>query len=208
MSQMRKKRPVGRPPKTENQRERILVAAAELIAKHGYEQCSMADIAKKLGLTRPALYHYFATKQEIITDIGVTITSEMFAHVRARVDAAKGASASEQLEAQMTAHAEYFDTNYWMMVAGMTAYGGITRRELSKIDEIDAYRNGYESIIVAILRRGMRGGEFRKIDVKATTLAIYQLLNISLWYRPGGKKTAVDVARENYELVRRGIEKR
>ena len=153
MAQTTKKRPVGRPPKTANQRQRILVAAAELIARHGYEQCSMEDIAKKLGLTRPALYHYFATKQEIITDIGVTITREMLAHVRARVDSMKSASAGEQLEAQMVAHAEYFEANYWMMVAGMTAYGGITRRELSKIDEIDGYRGDYERIIAAILRQ-------------------------------------------------------
>lgn len=206
MKAQQHKKTLGRPPKRENQRGRILAAAAELIATRGYEGCALDDIAQSLDLTRPALYHYFSTKQEIITEITLTIVREMVAHVRASVD--DDDPAELQLKSQMRAHAEYFDSNYWMMVAGTMGYGGIARRELIRKDEIQQYRSEYEKLLSGIIRHGIRTGEFRRVDVKATTLAVYQLLNITYWYRPGGSGTAVDFAMKNYELVRRGIERR
>jgi len=197
------KRALGRPPKQENQRQRILDEAAKLIATVGYEQCSLGDIAKILGLTRPAIYHYFSTKQEIFNKITLTITEEMYAHVSSRVD--ESASYSQQLKDVMIAHAEYFDSSYWMNVAGSTGYGGISRRELTRLDEIEDYRNKYEKLLSRIIRRGVQNGEFRKVNVKATVRAVYQLLNIMRWYRPGGGKCAADIAAENYELISGGL---
>ena len=63
---------LGRPPKRPDQRGRILEAAAHAIATEGYEQCSLARVARALGLTRPALYHYFPTKQRIFTEIALS----------------------------------------------------------------------------------------------------------------------------------------
>ena len=105
----------------------------------------------------------------------------------------------------MVAHAEYFETNYWMNVAGSTGYGGIARRELTRLGEIENYRGKYEKMISRVIRGGIKSGEFRKVNVKTTVLAIYQLLNIMRWYRPGGSKRAVDFAAEYYELISGGL---
>jgi len=173
------------------------------MATMGYEQCSLADIATDLDLTRPALYHYFRTKQQIFTEIAFTTVKGMFEHVRDAVDDKE--SFQVQLHALMLAHAEYFDRNYWLVNATIVGYGGMTRRELERIDEIDAFRNRYEKLLHGVIRGGIRSGEFRNVDVRATGRSIFQLLNITRWYRPGGSKNATGIAADNFELVFGGL---
>ena len=79
-------RPVGRPPKQLDQRQRILQQAAKAIATVGYEQCSLADIAAELELTRPALYHYFATKQEIFSEIALATAKGTYEYVASSIN--------------------------------------------------------------------------------------------------------------------------
>lgn len=46
-------------------RQQILEAGRETIARYGYRRTSMDDIAKAVGVSRPALYQHFKNKSEI-----------------------------------------------------------------------------------------------------------------------------------------------
>ncbi len=50
----------------ETVRRRIIRAAAEIYRVWGYERASMTDIARRLGMTAPALYWYFRSKEGIL----------------------------------------------------------------------------------------------------------------------------------------------
>ncbi|MEQ8663102.1 MAG: helix-turn-helix domain-containing protein, partial [Gammaproteobacteria bacterium] len=115
-------RPIGRPPKRPDQRGRILEATARAIATDGYEQCSLARVASELGLTRPALYHYFPTKQQIFAEIAMTTARGVAAHVHAAVDDSLGSAG--QLRALMVAYAEYLESHYWMVSATLVGERG------------------------------------------------------------------------------------
>lgn len=52
-----------------NTKERILQKALQLFAQKGYMATSMSDIAKQLGITKPALYKHYASKQAIFDSI-------------------------------------------------------------------------------------------------------------------------------------------
>jgi AcrR family transcriptional regulator len=56
-------RPVGRRGET---RERALQVALELFAEHGVSGTSLQMIANRLNVTKAAVYHQFATKDEIV----------------------------------------------------------------------------------------------------------------------------------------------
>ena len=198
-------RPLGRPPKQRDQRQRILLQAAEIIATVGYEQCSLADIAGELDLTRPALYHYFPTKQQIFTEIAMTAVKGTFEYVNAAID--EKLSCTSQLRALMCAHAQHFENNYWLVNATIAAYGGISRRELEQLNDFEDYRRKYEKLVNTVIRGGIKKHEFRTVDVKETTRSIFQLLNITRWYRPGGARTAVDIASANFDLIIGGLAK-
>lgn len=50
-------------------KRRILETALELFAQSGYLGTSMSDIAKRLGITKAALYKHYTCKQEILDRI-------------------------------------------------------------------------------------------------------------------------------------------
>lgn len=47
-------------------RQRILDVSLDLFAERGYAGASVADIAKRLGITKAALYYHFAAKSDIL----------------------------------------------------------------------------------------------------------------------------------------------
>src|ERR671915_1148684 len=47
----------------DERRRRLLELGAELFARHGYDELSMARIAREAGISKALLYHYFPSKQ-------------------------------------------------------------------------------------------------------------------------------------------------
>lgn len=54
---------------SKTRRPDILAAATRLFATHGYHEATLQDIADQIGLTRPAFYYYFKSKQSILEAI-------------------------------------------------------------------------------------------------------------------------------------------
>lgn len=50
-------------------KQRILQTARELFATKGVQQTSLQEIADRLGITKPALYYHFASRDELIRSI-------------------------------------------------------------------------------------------------------------------------------------------
>ncbi len=50
-------------------RERIQDVARELFTAQGVQRTSLQDIADKLGITKPALYYHFSSREELVRSI-------------------------------------------------------------------------------------------------------------------------------------------
>ncbi|WP_394619223.1 TetR/AcrR family transcriptional regulator [Lentzea sp. JNUCC 0626] len=50
-------------------KQRILQTARDLFARQGVQQTSLQDIAESLGITKPALYYHFSSREELIRSI-------------------------------------------------------------------------------------------------------------------------------------------
>jgi TetR/AcrR family transcriptional regulator len=50
-------------------RTMIRDAAAKLFAERGFDGSSIADLAERCGMTKPALYHYFPSKEALLYEI-------------------------------------------------------------------------------------------------------------------------------------------
>lgn len=61
---MTAKLPMVRPP-TNGTEERLLDAALSLFAEKGYEAASVREIIEATGVTRPVLYYYCASKEDL-----------------------------------------------------------------------------------------------------------------------------------------------
>ena len=50
----------------DTQKEKMLIAAAQLFRENGFHRTTLDEIAKGVGLTKPRLYAHFQNKQEIL----------------------------------------------------------------------------------------------------------------------------------------------
>ena len=62
----------------DEKRERILLVAEELFARNGYANTTMDQIVRQLGVTKPFVYYYFKSKQEIFEVLSWKPTVECF----------------------------------------------------------------------------------------------------------------------------------
>ncbi|MBB3113283.1 AcrR family transcriptional regulator [Paenibacillus phyllosphaerae] len=49
----------------QNRKEQILEAAAALFAEFGYYKTTTAEVARKVGVTQPYVFHFFKSKEEL-----------------------------------------------------------------------------------------------------------------------------------------------
>ncbi len=71
-------------------REQILATAAELFAARGFHGVSVADLGAACGISGPALYKHFPSKQAMLAEMLVSISEQLLAVGRERVATADG----------------------------------------------------------------------------------------------------------------------
>ena len=73
-------------------REQILATAAELFAARGFHGVSVADLGAACGISGPALYKHFVSKDAVLAEMLVSISERLLSVGRERVAAADGDS--------------------------------------------------------------------------------------------------------------------
>lgn len=71
-----------------SRREQILATAAELFAARGFHGVSVADLGAACGISGPALYKHFVSKDAVLAEMLVSISEELLGVGRERVAAA------------------------------------------------------------------------------------------------------------------------
>ncbi|PHR71387.1 MAG: TetR family transcriptional regulator [Lutibacter sp.] len=62
--------------KQENRKDEIIHTATKLFKKKGYSAVTMRDIAKSMGIKAASLYNHINSKQEILTNIIISLAEE------------------------------------------------------------------------------------------------------------------------------------
>lgn len=73
--------------RAEQRRERIVEAAMEVFAERGYQEASMAEIARAAGITPAVIYDHFSSKAELQILLLEAQTAELIAFVGSAVSA-------------------------------------------------------------------------------------------------------------------------
>ncbi|MCH0562244.1 MULTISPECIES: ScbR family autoregulator-binding transcription factor [unclassified Streptomyces] len=79
----------GRQKRSEQTVERLVAAAADAFARHGYTGATLADISRHAGVTKGALFFHFSTKDEIAVAV-LERARETMERAALRLEAAGG----------------------------------------------------------------------------------------------------------------------
>jgi AcrR family transcriptional regulator len=86
-------------------RDDILATAAQLFAARGFHGVSVADIGSACGISGPALYKHFASKDAVLAEMLVSISERLLEVGRERSEAA--ADARSALQALVDWHVDF-----------------------------------------------------------------------------------------------------
>ncbi|HET7431189.1 MAG TPA: TetR/AcrR family transcriptional regulator [Nocardioides sp.] len=88
-----------------SRREQILDTAAELFAAKGFHGVSVGEIGRACGISGPALYKHFDSKDAVLAAMLVGISERLLDEGRARV--ARARDAREALESLVAWHTDF-----------------------------------------------------------------------------------------------------
>ncbi len=188
-------------PSAEGRREGIVRCAAELFQVSGYHQTSMTDVARAVGLRKPTIYHYFASKEDIL----MTIHLEFIEMLRSRFEdqVARNDSAIDILRGVMTSLLSIIETN-----PGHVRVFFEHVRDLSE-DRIELVRESnadFRRKVADVIRSGIDAGELRPVDPKLAALALFGMCNWAYqWFRSGGSHTSEEVAEAFFDFLVCGL---
>ncbi len=151
-------------------RQQILDTAANLFAERGFHGVSVHDIGNACGISGPALYKHFASKNDILTQSLTAISERLLAEGLARSAAA--ATPDEALEALIGWHIDFALGNPALIV--------IQEREWANLEsagrkEVRSLQLAYIDVWVAAVRT-LRD-DLDPTEARATVQATFGLLN-------------------------------
>jgi TetR/AcrR family fatty acid metabolism transcriptional regulator len=158
----------------EEKRRLIRDAAVRVFARKGFHTCRVADIAEEAGVAHGLLYHYFASKDELLEIVFRETWSELLDAIG--VVEESGEPAREQLR-QVAA----------IMLRSWRRDPDLIRvlvREIGRSPElqrrIDALRQVFDAV-ARIVERGQDSGEFRsELDPRLASFVFYGALEAIL----------------------------
>jgi AcrR family transcriptional regulator len=160
----------------------IIQEATRLFAERGFSGTSLKDIADATGLTRPALYHYVRSKDEILARL-VTELAELPARVLKEVHAEKDLSTTERLHKM--AHAVALQ-----QAADPSRFQLLIRSEADLPEElVERYRKSRRQVLrefEGVIAEGSASGELRAVDARTAALSIIGQCNWVAWWHKSG----------------------
>lgn len=182
-----------------DRRVQIISVAARLFVERGYRATSLQDVAEVLGVTRPALYYYFTSKEELLyailshaQDVNEQTTAVVFA----------GSDDPVERLARLV-HAEVLDVTGEvsspvtpLMVDEMDELGPEHFREVAgrRRAHFDRHRDLLEAVRAA--------GRLRDVDTTVATFGLLALISrVFGWFEPDGRLSGEQVAFEVTKLA-------
>jgi AcrR family transcriptional regulator len=202
-------------------REDILLAAADVLQRNGYEATTMKDIAAAVNLTAASLYHHFRNKDALL----LAVLEAGLEHVLSQIEpiAHSELSSADKLRQMIKAHVVGLTQNTAVgaaMVFEIRSLMG-AKEPLSSASPADheAYqtfverralffsrRDEFEDLFRLVVRQGIQNKSFQPVDVGIFTKTMLGAHNwVGVWYKPEGRLSGEEIAELIAETLLRAL---
>lgn len=183
-----------------SRRDEILAASAIVFSEKGYRASTIQDIARRMNFTSAALYYYFKSKQDILSEI-ITRPIMKLIVMAEDVEAGQGSSA-EKLHELIRRHIT-------MMLKERDLFSILLRERLELSPEgatrLTELEEMYYIKVRAMIRDGTRAGVLRPVNPKVAALAMIGMVNWVLrWYRDSRDYSPTEIAEMMFDIFYNG----
>lgn len=178
----------------------ILEAAVDTFNEHGFHNASLDEVAARLGITKPTIYHHVGNKEKILLDCFEAGVSELRKSIEEVRD--RGGDGLSKLQAFARVYALNATTPFGKLVnrtneSALSKEGAAAFRKLRA--EID--RNMRE-----LIQQGIDDGTIAPGDVRLMAFALAGSLSwVARWYDPKGKLSPNDAADGIIQVIVNGL---
>jgi AcrR family transcriptional regulator len=169
----------------------ILSRAAALYSQRGYHAVGIRDLAEAVGLSTSTLYHYYATKQDIL----FAIISRFLAEFTPRLVAGlrdTSVPPRGRLVQAVTEHVQLTVTRSEELLAGSPVLNALSAEQRARIA---AMRREYRDAVRDVIAEGVAAGQFHVSDPLLTAMAMLDMLDgIRSWYHLDGPLSLSELA--------------
>ncbi len=166
--------PVESPQNTVEQR--LLDAAIQLFTERGYTATSVRQIVEKAGVTKPALYYRFASKERLY--LAILNDLARYADETIAKNQPRDGPVRERLEKFLVGMFEAFEEKkasvrlinavFWGPAQGAPAY------------DFQTFHNKLLAVLGPMVAEGIAAGELRAADPRDATLALMGVLSFTM----------------------------
>ena len=132
-----------------SRREQILRAAAQLFAERGSRSVGVDDVGAAVGVTGPAIYRHFASKDAMLAEMLEGISRHLLAGGRERV-AAAGPDPATQLRALIAFQVDFALDNPALITVQDRDLGALSERDARRVRQL---QRRYVEVWVDVLGR-------------------------------------------------------
>jgi len=154
-------------------------AALKIIISKGYENSRMDDIVDLSSMSKGAIYWYYKSKKEVylnLVNYWVIKYSTVINHIVEEDD-----SPAEQLKDVF----EYFILQYEQDPSAFKAlveFWSLAGRDKDFQKKLDKVYSKFLEFLERIINKGVKSGEFKKLDVRITALSIMVNIEGIIWF--------------------------
>lgn len=184
----------------DEKREAVLRTAVALFLDQGYHRVTLNDVAERLNITKPALYNYFPSKDEILFEcwaLGQERVDEFIAGINKG-----GGTALARLRKLIQAYAEVMTTDFGASLVRFDP------RDLTDENRktVRAAKKRIDRTFRKYLADGVTDGSIKPCDPKLAAFAIAGSLNwIGHWYQRDGAWSGEAVASQFAAQLTEGL---
>jgi AcrR family transcriptional regulator len=153
-----------------SRREQILTAAAELFARHGFHGVGIDDIGAAVGISGPALYRHFRSKDAMLGEMLTSISERLLDGGQSRVDASNGPV--EALHALVGWHVDFALDDPALITVQIRNLANLTDPDRRRVR---ALQRRYVEVWVETIQRTV--AEVDEPTARAAAHAVFGLIN-------------------------------
>jgi TetR/AcrR family transcriptional regulator len=181
-------------------RRAVLREAATSFNRNGFHATTLDEVARRLGVTKAALYHYFPNKTALLKACFDEVMVGAFANLESATR--KGRNGREKLRLVFGGYLHHIIDVLSVAVVVMED-SALTEQERT---EAYAVRDRFERALRDLVEEGIADGSIVPCDSKMVVLAMLGAVNwVPRWFRHDGEWSTYQLSQAMSDLLERAI---